>query len=237
MNLFYTTHIDEGYLLLPEEEARHAVQVLRYRQGDALHAVDGHGRYFVATVEETGKKYCRARILEEQADYGKRSFRLHLAIAPTKNISRFEWFLEKATEIGIDLITPLQCEHSERNKLRLDRLERILLAALKQSLKAYLPKLHPLTPFKKFLTNPENAAYPARFIAQAKAGAGAPLRDNYTPQQDVLILIGPEGDFSEAEITLAREQGYQAVSLGPSRLRTETAGIVACHTVNLLSEG
>jgi len=233
MDLFYSTDIRNLLIFLPEEEARHAVQVLRHQVGDAIGVIDGKGGFYEATIIEVGKKKCVARVEREQQQYQKRPFFLHIGIAPTKNIDRFEWFLEKATEIGIDAITPLLCEHSERRKLRNDRLEKILLAAAKQSQKAYLPLLNELTPLEKFLT--DAAVTSQRFIAYLGEDVKGTLKENYRAGQSVTILIGPEGDFSGEEIRRALACGYQGVSLGNSRLRTETAGIVACHTINLLN--
>lgn len=232
MNLFYTQLVKNGKAYLEEEEARHAVQVLRRRTGDRIHLIDGRGNLYEAVIEETGKKSCVARIEHTHADFGKRPYYLHLAVAPTKNISRFEWFLEKATEIGVDRITPLFCEHSERTRLRADRLERVILSAVKQSVKAYLPILDPPTSFDDFLGEELSGE---RYIAYIDDEVKDHLKENYHPGQDVCILIGPEGDFSPAEVQQARSAGFQAISLGPSRLRTETAAVVACHTIHLLN--
>ncbi len=233
MNLFYTTAIQGELAHLPEEEARHCVQVLRHREGDSIYIVDGNGGFYKATIVETGKKSCLAHIEEQQQEYGRRNFRLHLGIAPTKNISRMEWLLEKVTEMGIDAITPLLCEHSERRKLRTGRLNKILLSAMKQSLKAYLPQLNELTSFPAFLRQAEASE---KYLAYLGEGVKGSLKDNYRPGNSVCILIGPEGGFSEAEAASARDAGFLAVSLGPGRLRTETAGLVACHTINLLNQ-
>ncbi len=235
MILFYATDIRDELIYFPEEEARHAVQVLRRQPGEAVTVVDGRGGWYEATLVEASKKHCVARIDRYVADYGRRPCQVHLAIAPTKNINRFEWFLEKATELGIDRITPLLCFHSERRNLRADRLEKILLAAMKQSLKAYLPQLDELTPFDRFIRR-EAEGERQRFIAYLGPRTKGHLKDNYRPGNDVTILIGPEGDFSEEEIDLALAHGYDGVSLGASRLRTETAGIAACHIANLLNE-
>lgn len=234
MQLFYCPEIHNGTAALPEEEARHCVQVLRHRAGDRIELVDGRGYRYQAEITETGKKRCRLRILS-QRPVPSHPFHLHIAIAPTKNMDRFEWFLEKATEIGIDEITPLLCHHSERRKLRLDRCERVLLAAMKQSLKAKLPLLHPLTPISDFVAQPQWNSHPGRFIATCVDGPKIPLKEKTAGLPEVLILIGPEGDFDENELEQAAEAGFQKVSLGPSRLRTETAGVVACHTVHIVS--
>lgn len=234
MNLFYTTDIQGELIFLPEAEARHAVQVLRLREGDVIIVVDGRGGWYEGVIVETGKRRCVARIEEQRQEVGKRPFRVHLAIAPTKNINRFEWCLEKATEIGVDEITPLLCFHSERRHLRPDRLEKVLVAAMKQSLKAYLPRLNDLTRIEDFLDGPFNDQQ--CFIAHLGEATKGHLKDNYRPGENVTILIGPEGDFSPDEIEAALQQGFTGVTLGKSRLRTETAGVVACHIVQLMNE-
>ena len=234
MNLFYTNIIEKNVAILPEIEARHCVQVLRKRVGDSIQFIDGKGGFYEGIIDETGKKKCIIKIEKSTQNFGKRNHYLHIAIAPTKNIDRFEWFLEKATEIGIDEITPLYCEHSERKRIRLDRLEKIVLSAMKQSLKAYLPKLNDLTKFNDFLNDfPKNID--PKFIAHCQDGEKTHLKNNSLIAQNVTVLIGPEGDFSPAEIQKANQHDFGSVTLGTSRLRTETAGIVACHIVNLLN--
>jgi 16S rRNA (uracil1498-N3)-methyltransferase len=232
MNLFYVPEIEGELVNLPEEEARHVVQVMRKKVGEEIMLVDGKGHWHRLEITETAKKRCRGRILETLMPEEKRNFHLHIAIAPTKNINRLEWFLEKATEFGIDEITPMLCGRSERKKLRPDRLEKILVAAMKQSLKAYLPQLNPLTTFEDLLRQPFDGQ---RFIAYLDEDVKGHLKENYRKAQNVLILIGPEGDFSPEEVALAKAKGFEGVSLGKSRLRTETAGIAACHIVNLVN--
>ena len=234
MNLFYTTDIQGDLAYLPEEEARHCVQVLRRKLGDTLHFVDGKGGFYEGEIIEAGKKNCCLRIQKQQMEYNKKAFRLHIAIAPTKNIARLEWFLEKATEIGIHEITPLICQRSERRRLRIDRLEKILLSAMKQSLKAYLPKLNDLTNFKDFMEgNFEETTQ--TFMAHCDYEENSALHQNYQKGKDVIILIGPEGDFSTEEVAFAQAKGFEGILLGKDRLRTETAGMVACHTINFLN--
>jgi 16S rRNA (uracil1498-N3)-methyltransferase len=234
MQLFYTTEIDTATAVLTGEEARHCVQVLRKRVGDSIHIVDGKGGMYEGLIAKISGKECIVDIQKNEQQYGKRPFYLHIAIAPTKNIARFEWFLEKAAEIGIDEITPIRCARSEREKLRLERLDKILVSAMKQSLKAYLPRLNPLASFEELVGGQVNAE--ARFIAWCAPAVNTHLKDNYLPGQSVCILIGPEGDFTDREVHLAFDNGFKAVSLGKSRLRTETAGLAACHTVNLLND-
>ncbi|MEK7255405.1 MAG: 16S rRNA (uracil(1498)-N(3))-methyltransferase [Bacteroidota bacterium] len=243
MNLFFTTDIRGDFAWFSEEESRHVLQVLRKMEGDPVQFVDGKGGFFTGIIHEVGKRHFTAKINSAQLEFGKRNFRLHLAVAPVKNAERFEWFLEKATEIGVDQITPLRCEHSERTHLRLDRLEKIVLAATKQSLRAYLPKLDEMTDFEHFVknsgstsvTNPQSPI-PNHFIAHCQKTELPHLKNLCPAGQNVLILIGPEGDFSPAEIDLAERHGFVSVSLGKARLRTETAGVVACHLANLANE-
>ncbi|MEM6316769.1 MAG: 16S rRNA (uracil(1498)-N(3))-methyltransferase [Bacteroidota bacterium] len=231
MILFYSQNINDSFAHLDEEQARHCVQVMRRQVGDAVTFVDGEGGFYKGIIHETGKKKCIIRVTESEQAFNRRPFSLHVAIAPTKNTNRFEWFLEKATEIGIDEITPIICQRSERRKVRTDRLRKIIVAAMKQSLKAYLPKLNEPIPFAKFIQNPNSSTQ--KYIAQGAENTA--LKDNYVAQNDVTVLIGPEGDFSKEEIDLARQRGYVGIHLGKSRLRTETAGIVACHMLNFLN--
>lgn len=235
MQLFYTTHIEDQLAFLAGEEAKHCVQVLRHRVGDEINLMDGLGGNYRACIIEATKKKVSLRILSQQKTYLHRGAKLHLAVAPTKNISRFEWFLEKATEIGIDEITPILCQRSERKIIKPARLEKIILAAAKQSKNTILPRLHPMTKLGAFLKT-EKIEPIQKFIAHCEKDNEIHLMEKYKADQDVIILIGPEGDFSPEEIKQSFENGYAPISLGASRLRTETAGIVACHTVNLLAK-
>ncbi len=229
--LFYAPHIENGLAFLDEEESRHLLTVLRRQPGDRLQLTDGQGFFYTAELAETGKKSAVARIVEKNAAPPERPARLHIGIAPTKQIERIEWFLEKATEIGIDEITPLLCRRSERDTIRLDRLEKILVSAMKQSLRARLPRLNPLTPLKKVL---ENAAEPQKRIAWCADEPLPHLKTTLDAAKDTIILIGPEGDFSPEEVALALQHGFTGVGLGAARLRTETAGLLAVMVANLL---
>jgi len=232
MNLFYTPDITGGLYSLNEEESRHCRMVLRLCEGDIIQLTNGKGTLFDARILDARSKLVTAEIISKQENYGRRDYRLHMAVAPTKNIDRFEWFLEKATEIGVDEITPLICEHSERRQLRTDRLEKVITAAMKQSLKAYHPKLNEPQPFAKFLSESRMENKYLAYITQ-----GAPLLQKVIRKgTDALILIGPEGDFSLSEVEKATLSGCMVVSLGDSRLRTETAAVVACHTIQLLNQ-
>jgi 16S rRNA (uracil1498-N3)-methyltransferase len=235
MQLFYTTQFVDRTAILEDEETRHLVQVLRKKTGDTLHLTDGLGRLMTAEIVEIGKKNATLQIITETRAHNKPSFELHVAIAPTKNIDRFEWFLEKATEIGITEITPIFCQRSERNVIKPERLKGILLSAMKQSLKTYLPILNPATDFSGFLKkNTKDGAQ--KFIAYCNDPQTPFLGNVYTKGENALICIGPEGDFSEKEVDAAKTQGFLGISLGKSRLRTETAGVVAVHTVGFINE-
>ena len=202
------------------------------RTGETLHLTDGKGNLFEGQILAQDLKSCPVMLTSVIPDYGKRPFLLHMAVAPTKNIARFEWFLEKATEIGIDEITPLICEHSERVQIRVDRLQKIILSAAKQSIKTYLPTLHEPMKFDDFIKMNHTTS---RFVAYVEEHQPMHLKTAYQ-KGDCIVLIGPEGDFSRKEMDSAFQQGFNPVSLGPSRLRTETAAIVACHIINIANE-
>ena len=231
--LFYTPHIEGGFARLDEEESRHLLTVLRRKPGDRLRLTDGRGFFYEAELSEIGKKYALARILE-QSPAPERIGRLHLAVAPTKQMERYEWMLEKATELGAAEFTPLHCKRSERDTVRIDRLEKIIASAMKQSLHAWLPKLNPLTPFQQVV---KNAAMPQKCIAWCAPEQLPHLKTILQPGADTLILIGPEGDFTPEEVALASQHGFTGVGLGSARLRTETAGIFAAAVFNLNNEG
>lgn len=228
--MHYTTKIENGFAYLDEEESRHITTVLRRKTGDALVLTDGKGLILQTEIAEVAKRFMVARVISEQR-IAPAAARLHLAVAPTKNIDRFEWFLEKAVEIGVDSVTPLLCRHSERTVVRQDRLEKVVVSAMKQCLSAYLPTVHPLTPFKKVVENMNEAQ---RFIGWCPSDMEIPhLKNQLKPTQDTIIFIGPEGDFSPEEIALAQQYQCLPISLGTSRLRTETAGVFASAVFNL----
>ncbi len=233
MNIFFASNIVGDVLEFDEEEIRH-LQVLRYSREDQIQVVDGKGNWYVAELLDLNKKRAVAKVIERTSSLQRKPYHLHLAIAPTKNIDRLEWFLEKATEIGVDEITPILCRNSERTQVRLDRLEKILLSAMKQSLKVFLPKLNPLTPLKTFIQEQENFAG-QKCIAWISDPPGKLLQQTYVSGQNVIVVIGPEGDFAPDEIELAQQHRFVPVSLGQSRLRTETAGVVAVHTIELMN--
>ena len=238
MYLFYTPQIvgEEEEIgktySLDAEESGHCVRVLRYTRGDEILLTNGQGMTYTAEIINPNPRHCEFTVLTAEKQEKHHSNYIHIAIAPTKNIERIEWFVEKCTEIGVDEITPLLCRFSERKQLRLDRLEKIILSAAKQSLTPYMPKLNGLTDCADFI---RNAKEETKFIAHCYKEDKRELRKEIMPGKSVVVMLGPEGDFSEDEISTALQNGFVPVSLGESRLRTETAGIVACHICNLLS--
>ncbi len=238
MHLFYTADIQaeqEAYQL-SEEESKHAVRVLRLTVGDQVHLIDGVGGYYEAEIIDAHPKRTSLRILNYQGDYQKPNYHLHIAIAPTKNIDRIEWFLEKVTEIGIHEITPIICDHSERKDVKVERLNKVVISAIKQSLKAYIPKINEPISLSSFLTRFADKSTTLKAIAHCEEGMKKEyLQEVFQKQKEYLILIGPEGDFSPKEIALALSMGYVPISLGDARLRTETAGLYACLEIALLN--
>lgn len=231
MHVFYTPDIDGSMVngQLPEEEAAHAIRVLRLQPGDEVMLTDGKGCFYKAEISVCDKKHCMVHVVEKQPQAPLWKNHIHLAVAPTKNMDRMEWLAEKATEIGLDELTFLDCRYSERKVIKTERIEKILVSAIKQSLKARLPILHGMTDFSQFVSQPFNGQ---KFIAHCYKNQRQELKDILLPGQDAVVLIGPEGDFSEEEVTLALNHGFVPISLGPSRLRTETAALVAVHTLN-----
>ena len=235
MYLFYTPEIETSHFL-SEEESAHCVRVLRYDRGDEILLTDGRGTTYHARITNPHPRHCEFEILNQEKQEKTHKIYLHVAIAPTKNIERLEWMVEKCTEIGVDEITPILCRFSERKNLRNDRLEKVILSAAKQSLTPYLPKLNPLTDFAALMQRYGGNTEMDKYIAHCYKDEKCELKDVLRKGRDVLILIGPEGDFSEQEVESAIAKSFIPVGLGRSRLRTETAGVVACHTVVLLNE-
>lgn len=235
MQLFYHPEVSEGdrEVVFPKEESRHIVKVLRKKDGDRLHLTNGKGWLFTTELIVAGQNKCIARILSSEKE-PPAPYHLHLAVAPTKMNDRYEWFLEKATEIGVHEITPIICDHSERKVVKLNRFERVLQSALKQSLHTRFPILNEPVSFSDFLQLPRRGQ---KFIAHCENSEDKNLLSKRIGKNsEATVLIGPEGDFSPQEIKLALEKGWEPVSLGSSRLRTETAAIVACHTAALINE-
>jgi 16S rRNA (uracil1498-N3)-methyltransferase len=233
MNSFYLPGIYGKTIQLSLEESRHCVKVLRLKKGDRIQLMNGKGSIFEAAILDPDPKGCQLEIVDEISISNNRNYQLTIAIAPTKNIDRLEWFLEKSTEIGIDRIVPLICQHAERKEVKSERLEKILVAAMKQSGQAFLPELTSQVTFKSLINSDFEGI---KLIAHCERGPKTKLKDAVQTGKNVLILIGPEGDFDPSEIALALKNGFIPVSLGESRLRTETAGVVACHTVCLVNE-
>lgn len=229
MNVFYAPNILQTNVL-PAEESHHCCSVLRMRSGDEIRLIDGAGGFYKAKISVADQRATIVEVLESKHNFEPRPYTLHLAVAPTKSIDRFEWFVEKAVEIGIDEITPIKCRFSERKNLNIERLQKIILSATKQSLKAYLPKINPLTEFKELV---KNATESQKLIAHCYDQPKEQLFRAAHPKENILVMIGPEGDFSEEEVQIALEKGFLAVSLSQSRLRTETAAVVAADTVAL----
>ena len=226
MHVFYTPDITSADYILNEEESRHCMKVLRLVIGDVVHLIDGSGGLYEAEIVSESKRNVTLRVLHTTLEYQKRNHSLHIAVAPTKNIDRLEWFLEKATEIGIDQITPVICERSERKIVKEDRLNKVITSAVKQSLQAYHPVLNESVSFKDFIIK-QKADY--QMIAHCIDGEPRNFISQITsPGKSYLILIGPEGDFTPNEIELALQNDFKPLTLGNTRLRTETAALAAC---------
>lgn len=235
MQLFYNARLDNSVsqFTFSIEESKHLIKVLRKKEGDLVHITNGNGYLFEGKILVADPKKCKAEIVDTDKKHRK-MYWFHLVVAPTKMNDRFEWFLEKATEIGVNEITPIICEHSERKVVKIERMEKVIQSAMKQSLQTYLPKLNPAISYEKFIAKEHKDLL---FIAHCENEEKLDLKRRVAPDKDVTILIGPEGDFSKNEIKQAYEKGFLAVSLGDNRLRTETAAIVACTTVNMINNG
>jgi 16S rRNA (uracil1498-N3)-methyltransferase len=230
MQLFFhpdlSEHIQQA--TFPKVESQHIVRVLRKQIGDEIEVTNGRGDWFLCKISMAQTKACKIEVLNHKAYAKPHDYYLHILVAPTKSNERFEWFLEKATEIGVDEITPLLTENSERKRIKLERYQKIILSAMKQSLQFHLPKLNDLTTFKDSLS----AEADQKWIAHCNEDVDRKsLFNSVQPQQKYILYIGPEGDFSVDEVNLALQHDCKAISLGKNRLRTETAAIVACHTV------
>lgn len=232
MQLFYAPDI-ESTNTLPEGESQHCVKVLRLNQGDSINITDGKGNLFKAEICNPHQKHCEVSIVKKESFTPAWRCKIEIAIAPTKNIDRIEWFTEKCVEMGIDSIIPINCRYSERKEIKTERIEKVIVSAMKQSLKYTKPTLSEMIKFNELVKRPFDGE---KYIAHCHEGEKELLRDVYKKGENCLILIGPEGDFSEEEVTLALENGFKAISLGTSRLRTETAGMVACNTIQIINQ-
>lgn len=233
MHIFFTKNITDSVATLGEDESLHAIKVMRLKKGSQVNVTSGDGKMYLAEIDDPHPKHCTLTIVSVNSSDEKKNYRIHLAIAPTKNTERIEWFIEKAIEIGVDEISFLICDHSERDVLKSERAERVAVAAMKQSQKATLPKLNEPIRFHTFLKNNPQSEF--NYIAYVDKDNSSYLSKIAPVSQNYTILIGPEGDFSAAEISLSSSFGYKAVSLGNSRLRTETAGIMACSMLNIVN--
>ncbi len=235
MQLFYATNREKDLIVLEDQEAKHCVQVLRKKVGDEIMVTDGQGNLFTTELVTTSKSRCQLAIQETHRFPPHRPY-LHIGIVPTKNIDRVEWFLEKATELGINEISLLLSENSERKKLRYDRLQKLLIAAMKQSLNTHLPRLNDLQSYQDWVDLQSKDESPFKLIPHIHEQEKQLLKDAYRPGQNVTVLIGPEGGFAKSEVDYALNNGFTPVSLGDTRLRTETAAIAVCAFINFMKD-
>lgn len=234
MTLFYIQNANNTLQFLPKEESKHAVKVLRLQESDLLSITNGNGDIHTARIVVPNQKKCEVEIFETK-HFEPKKHKIHIAVAPTKLNDRYEWMLEKMTEIGIDEITPIICQRSERKVLKLERMERIIISAVKQSWKAYKPQINEPVKYSDFI---KSSKFDQQFIAHCNGGCGSDehLKTQASINKNVGVLIGPEGDFTETEVALATSNGWVKTGLGSARLRTETAALVACLTLNLVNE-
>jgi 16S rRNA (uracil1498-N3)-methyltransferase len=230
LNLFYQPDIPKGISHLNEDESRHAVKVLRMKAGDPLLITDGQGAFYEATIALADSRACSFTIVEQKLSPA-RSFSIFIAIAPTKNIDRTEWFVEKAVELGIEQIHFIRCKNSERKTVNIERIQKIIVSAMKQSGQAWLPTCSEMKPYSEALSLTADQ----KFICYVDDQNPDQLKSMAKPNQKYLVLIGPEGDFQKEELEQAIQHGFQKVSLGTNRLRTETAALAACLTLNLIN--
>lgn len=231
-HLFYQPHLDQGAHELSEEESRHCIKVLRKKGGEPLLLTDGKGFFYEARIEKPDARNCTFQVTRKYAQASK-DYSIHLAISPTKHADRLEWMIEKCVEIGVDQISFINCDHTERQRLKTERLRKVALSAMKQSQRATLPSLNELIGFSEFIQT--ISMDHQRFIAYVDQSNPEHLMRRATPKANYVALVGPEGDFSIKELDLCKEKGFQKVSLGPYRLRTETAGLTACMILNLIN--
>jgi 16S rRNA (uracil1498-N3)-methyltransferase len=234
MQIFYVPGITGKTCLMDENNSRHSIRVLRMTKGDRLKLVDGNGNLYEGIISDPDPSGCMVTITSVLRDFEKRGYRMHIAISPIKNQERFEWFIEKSVEIGVDEITPVICRNTEKPGIKKDRINNIIIAAMKQSLKAYIPSLNEPVAFSEFINSDHSGT---KMIASCNPDSERKKIDQvYEKNSDAVILIGPEGDFTGEELKLAFRRGYKPVHLGTSRLRTETAGIAACYSVYFINQ-
>ena len=232
MQLFFSNNLKDKLFTFDENESKHIITVLRHKIGDCIHVTDGTGVMYTAKIISEDTRHCIAAITGTLSSFKKHNYYLHIAIAPTKNADRMEWFVEKTVELGIDEISPIICEHSERRRINKERLEKIAVSAMKQSYKTHITKINDIIYFNDFIKR----GFDGKKLIACLDGKKGNLDVNYSKSENTLILIGPEGDFSREEIHTAIENNYAPVSLGNSRLRTETAGITACCWVYYINQ-
>ncbi len=233
MNVFYLSDAEEGIVVLPEDESKHCVKVLRMAVGDYFCVTDGQGYLYDAELVEALPKHAVVRLYNKRKGYDNWPYNIEVAIAPTKLNERMEWFLEKATEIGISKVRLFKSYHSERREANVERFRKVMISAMKQSIKSKLPILDDMVSFDHLVKQPFEGQ---KFIAWIDEGVTQKLCDLYHKGDNAIVLIGPEGDFSKEEVELAIKKGFVPVSLGDARLRTETAALVACHTLQLINQ-
>jgi 16S rRNA (uracil1498-N3)-methyltransferase len=234
MQIFYAPEIAGNNYTLDENESKHIIRVLRMKKGTAVRLIDGKGNLYDGVIDNPDQKKCTVTITGIIKDFEKRNYRLHIAISPLKNPERFEWFVEKSVEVGVDEITPLICHNSEKQGIKPERINNIIISAMKQSLKANRTILNPPVKFDDFIKTAGNGI---RMIAHCSDSTGRiKISDACSRDENAIILIGPEGDFTADEISRASENGFAGVHLGNSRLRTETAGVAACHSIYFINQ-
>lgn len=233
MNVFYLPDAQLGTISFPEDESKHIVKVLRMKEGDRFCVTNGNGSLFDAELIDAHPKRAAADLSNQRSGYDIKDFKVTIAIAPTKLNERTEWFLEKATEIGIDEVKLFSSYHSERRVANVERFKKIVVAAMKQSVKSKMPVVEEMVSFDKLVKQSYDGQ---KFIAWIDDDVKEQLCDLYKKGENAIVLIGPEGDFSKEEVELAKQNGFVPVSLGEARLRTETAAVVACHTIQLINQ-
>lgn len=231
MNTFFGI-IQNNVAILNEDESLHCVKVLRHKVGDIIQVIDGNGTRAIGKIEAAHAKQCAVSLTEKEVVKHTRNYKIHIAIAPTKNIERIEWFVEKAVEVGVDEISFIKCKNSERTVVKDERILKVAESAVKQSQQAYIPKINPLIDFKEFI---KKDISDIKLIAHCEKESKQHIKQYITTNKSFTILIGPEGDFTKDEITLALSSSYLPVALGDSRLRTETAGLFACNAFAVIN--